>query len=164
MNVIPQKIYRLVENRLRQRWELAARARAKLYDAQQAAMAVSSPATDQENHSSGPGDRTQALALRILEAEEQLERAEKWEDAFQMADAAFPFETTKEGVIAGYLYGNGMTIQEACAATGRKRTTVIHLRDNYVAHAALFAAALGLIDINAEREKEHGKTEELADS
>lgn len=162
MSVIPQKIYRLVENRLRQRWEMAARARAKLYDAQRAAMAVSSPATDQENHASGPGNRTQALALRILEAEEQLERAEKWEAAFRMADAAFPFESTPEGVIAGYLYGNGMNIQEACAATGRSRAMVNKLRDNYVAHAALFAAALGLIDIT-ERRGDHGKTEDMAD-
>lgn len=110
-------------------------------------MYVSAPATDQEKHSSGPGNRTQSLALRILEAEDRVEQAAKWEEAFRLADAAFPWETTPEGVIAGYLYGNGMTVQEVCAATGRKRSTVIHLRDNYIAHAALFAAALGLIDI-----------------
>lgn len=150
MSVIPQRIYRLVENRLKNRWDLAARARAKLYDAQQAALSLSSPGAAQEPHGSGPGNRTQALALRIAEAEEQLEIAQRWEDAFRMADAAFPFEDTPEGVIAGYLYGNGMTIQETCIATGRKRTTVIHLRDNYVAHAALFAAALGLIDIRKD--------------
>ena len=152
MSVIPQRIYRLVENRLKNRWELKARVTAKLYDAQQAALSVSSPATDQENHSSGPGNRTQALALKILEAEEQVEQAERWEDAFRLTDAAFPFESTPEGVIAGYLYGNGMTIQETCTATGRKRTTVIHLRDNYVCHCALFAASLGLIDIRKGQE------------
>lgn len=158
MSVIPQRIYRLVENRLKNRWELKARATKKLYDAQQAALCVSSPATDQENHSSGPGNRTQALALKILEAEEQVERADRWEDAFRLTDAAFPFESTQEGVIAGYLYGNGMTIQETCAATGRKRTTVIHLRDNYVCHCALFAASLGLIDIRKGQEiDEHEK-------
>lgn len=159
MSVIPQRIYRLVENRLKNRWELKARVTAKLYDAQQAALSISSPATDQENHSSGPGNRTQALALRILEAEEKLAQAEKWQMAFRLADEAFPWESTPEGVIAGYLYGNGMTIHETCIATGRKRTTVIHLRDNYVAHAALFAAALGLIDIR--KGQDDGKTEEL---
>ena len=159
MSVIPQKIYRLVENRLRQRWEQAARARAKLYDAQQAALSVSSPATDQENHPSGPGNRTQALALKIVEAEEQVKQAERWEEAFRLTDAELPFESTPEGVIAGYLYGNGMNIQETCAATGRKRSTVIHLRDNYVCHCALFAAAMGLIDIR--KGKDDGKTEEL---
>ena len=160
MSVIPQKIYRLVENRLKQRWDLAARARAKLYDAQQAALSLSSPGANQdEGHSSGPGNRTQALAMKIVEAEERLAQAELWEEAFRLADAAFPWESTPEGVIAGYLYGNGMTIQETCIATGRKRTTVIHLRDNYVAHAALFAAALGLIDIR--KGQNDGKTEEL---
>lgn len=161
MSVIPQKIYRTVEYRLRHRWELATRARARLYDVQREALSIASPATDQEKHGSGPGNRTQAMALRILEAERRVEEAETWEEAFRLTDAAFPFETTPEGVIAGYLYGNGMTIQETCAATGRKRTTVIHLRDNYVAHCALFAAALGLIDIRGGRD--HGKNQELAD-
>lgn len=161
MSVIPQKIYRMVEYRLRNRWELAARARARLYDVQREALSIASPATDQEKHGSGPGNRTQAMALRILEAEIKLEQAEKWEEAFRLTDAAFPFETTSEGVIARYLYGNGMTIQETCAATGRKRTTVIHLRDNYVAHCALFAASLGLIDIRGGND--HGKNQELAD-
>lgn len=157
MSVIPQKIYRMVDYKLKNRWELAARARTKLYDTQQEALSISSPATDQEKHGSGPGNRTQAMALRILEAESKLEQAEKWEEAFRLTDAAFPFETTPEGVIAGYLYGNGMTIQETCAVTGRKRTTIIHLRDNYVAHCALFAAALGLIDIRGGQE--HGEIE-----
>lgn len=157
MSVIPQKIYRMVDNKLKNRWELAARARTRLYDAQQEALSISCPATDQEKHGSGPGNRTQAMALRILEAESKVEQAEKWEEAFRLTDAAFPFETTPEGVIAGYLYGNGMTIQETCAVTGRKRTTIIHLRDNYVAHCALFAAALGLIDIRGGQD--HGKIE-----
>ena len=56
------------------------------------------------------------------------------------------------------LYGNGMNIRETCAAPGRKRTTVIHLRDNYVCHCALFAASLGLIDIRKGQENdEHEK-------
>lgn len=161
MSVIPQKIYRMVENKLKNRFELVARARTRLYDVQQEALTISSPATDQEKHGSGPGNRTQAMALRILEAENKLEQAEKWEEAFRLADAAFPFESTPEGVIAGYLYGNGMTVQETCAVTGRKRTTIIHLRDNYVAHCALFAAALGLIDIQGGQE--HGKNQGLVD-
>lgn len=157
MSVIPQKIYRMVDYKLKNRWELAARARTRLYDAQQEALSISSPATDQEKHGSGPGNRTQAMALRILEAESKVEQAEKWEEVFRLTDAAFPFDSTPEGVIAGYLYGNGMTIQETCAVTGKKRTTIIHLRDNYVAHCALFAAALGLIDIRGGQD--HGKIE-----
>ena len=157
MSVIPQKIYRMVENKLKSRWELVARARTRLYDVQQEALTISSPATDQEKHGSGPGNRTQAMALRILEAENKLEQAEKWEEAFRLTDAAFPFDTTPEGVIAGYLYGNGMTLQETCAVTGRNRRTIVHLRDKYVAHCALFAAALGLIDIQGGQE--HGENQ-----
>lgn len=157
MSVIPQKIYRKVEYNLRHRLDLSAQARARLYDVQREALSIASPATDQEKHGSGPGNRTQALALKIVEAEEQVKQAERWEEAFRLTDAAFPWESTQEGVVAGYLYGNGMNIQETCAATGRKRTTVIHLRDNYVAHAALFAAALGLIDIR--KGPDDGKTE-----
>ena len=157
MSVIPQKIYRKVEYNLRHRWDLLAQARARLYDVQREALSIASPATDQEKHGSGPGNRTQALALKIVEAEEQVKQAERWEEAFRLTDAAFPWESTQEGVVAGYLYGNGMNIQETCAATGRKRTTVIHLRDNYVAHCALFAAALCLIDIR--KGQDDGKTE-----
>lgn len=161
MSVIPQKAYRLVERRLRDRWELAARAKAELYDAQMAAYAVSSPPMDQEKVGHGPGDRTQAAAQRVLAAEKKVEEAAKWEEAIRLTDNAFPWESTSEGVIAGYLYGNGMTIQEVCLATGKGRSTVIHLRDNYVAHCAFFAAALGLIDIRGGME--HGKNQELAD-
>ena len=157
MSVIPQKIYRKVEYNLRHRLDLSAQARARLYDVQREALSIASPATDQEKHGSGPGNRTQALALKIVEAEEQVKQAERWEEAFRLTDAAFPWESTQEGVVAGYLYGNGMNIQETCAATGRKRTTVIHLRDNYVAHCALFAAALCLIDIR--KGQDDGKTE-----
>lgn len=161
MSVIPQKIYRMVEYRLRHRWELATRARARLYDVHREALSIASPATDQEKHGSGPGNRTQAMALRILEAERRVEEAETWEEAIRLTDKAFPWESTSEGVIAGYLYGNGMTIQEVCLATGKGRSTVIHFRDNYVAHCALFAAALGLIDIRGGND--HGKNQELAD-
>lgn len=161
MSVIPLKAYRLVERRLRDRWELAARAKAELYDAQMAAYAVSAPPMDQEKHGSGPGNRTQAMVLRILDAERKVEEAAKWEEAIRLTDKAFPWESTSEGVIAGYLYGNGMNLLEVCRATGKSRGTVTHFRDNYVAHCALFAAALGLIDIQGERE--HGKNQELAD-
>ena len=101
MSVIPQSVYRLVERRLKDRWELEAKARAKLYDAQQAALSLASPgANPDEGHASGPGNRTQAMALLILEAEEQLETAMKWAEAIRLTDAAFPWESTSEGVIA----------------------------------------------------------------
>ena len=145
MPVIPSKARRLVESKLRDRWVMVARAKAALFEAQAAAVSASAPAMDAVRVSSGPGDRTRAAALRILEAEEKLRQAEAWQEVFRLADAALPFESTPEGVVAGYLWGNGMSIEECCRATGRKRTTICHLRDNYVAHCALFAAAAGLI-------------------
>ena len=83
MSVIPLKAYRLVERRLRDRWELAARAKAELYDAQMAAYAVSAPPMDQEKVGHGPGDRTQAAAQRVLAAEKKVEEAAKWEEAIR---------------------------------------------------------------------------------
>lgn len=150
MSVIPQKIYRLVENRLRDRWTMLPRARAALYAAQAAAAAPPGQATDKTPVQGGGSDRTQAAVLRVIQAEERLRQAEKWAAVFALLDETFPFEGTAEGVVAGYLYGNGMTQEEVCRATHCDRQTVRRRRDNYVAHCALFAAAEGLIRIEEE--------------
>lgn len=161
MPVIPAKIYALVERKLKDRWMLLPRAKMALYEAQEAAYAVSSPPMDQDKVNGGiPGDRTQMMAMRILAAQKKVDEAEAWVEAIRMTDRAFPWESTQEGVIAGYLYGNGMTIQETMLATKKGRTTVIHLRDNYVAHCALFAASMGLIRIGDDQREED---QELAD-
>lgn len=154
MSVIPVKIYRLVEKKLLDRWTMVPRARAALREAQRQAVNLSSPATDAIRVSSGPGSRTQSGAMKILAAEERLDAAGKWQEAFALTDKAFPWETTPEGVVAAYLYGNRMTQEEVCRATGWDRQTVRRRKDHYVAHCALFAAALGLIDIQGEEEKE----------
>ena len=148
MGVMPKKVRRLVEGRLRDRWVMVARAKAELLEAQAAEAiegSAAAPAMDAVRVSSGPGNRTQAWALRVLAAEEKLRQAEAWEEAFRLADKALPWESTPEGVVAGYLWGNGMSMEECCRATGKSRVVIRQLRDNYTAHCALFAAAAGLI-------------------
>lgn len=156
MSVLPARVRKLVEAKLRDRWAMVARAQNALFEAQAAAISASAPATDHAPVRTGPGNRTQAGALRVLEAEERLREAEKWQEAIRLADRALPWETTPEGVVAGYLWGNGMTVEECCRATEKKRATVRQLRDNYIAHVALFAAAAGLLDVREEAER-HGK-------
>lgn len=145
MGVMPKKVRRLVEGRLRDRWVMVARAKAELLEAQAESESAAAPAMDAVRVSSGPGDRTQAGVLRVLAAEEKLRQAEAWEEAFRLADKALPWESTPEGVVAGYLWGNGMSMEECCRATGKSRALIRQLRDNYTAHCALFAAAAGLI-------------------
>ena len=153
MAILPKAVYRQTEKQLRDRWKMLPRARQKLYRAQQQVYSVHGAQADFSGGSHpGNADRLSAGALRILQAEEDVQRAEAWMDVFRMMDRTFPFESTSEGLVAGLLYGNGMTVEEVCRATGSKRTTVIHRRDNYVCHCALFAAAAGLIQI---REDEH---------
>lgn len=151
MPVIPQKIYRAIEGKLRDRWTMVPRAEMALCEAQAKAMDVSAPAMDGVHvQTGGQGSRVQRGVENILAAEKRLEEARAWQDVFRLMDKTFPFESTPEGAVAGYLYGNGMTVEQVCLATGRKRSTIIHIRDNYVAHCALFAAGRGLIDIREE--------------
>lgn len=152
MGVMPKRVRKLVESRLRDRWVMIARAKEALFAAQAAVGSASAPALDAVRVSSGPGNRTQAGALRVLAAEEKLRQAEAWEEAFRLADKALPWESTPEGVVAGYLWGNGMSMEECCRATGKSRALIRQLKDNYVAHCALFAAAAGLIEMEEENQ------------
>lgn len=148
MPIIPEKAYAQVESRLKDRWTLLPRAQAALMMARQAALSPPGQATDGDRaRPSQPGDRTQRAAIKLLEAEKRLDEAEKWVEVFRMLDRAFPWETTAEGVAAGYLYGNGMTQDECCRAMRCSRARLRQLRDNYVGHAALFAADKGLLRI-----------------
>lgn len=121
------------------------RAEMELYAAQIAATNIASPPTDKTPVRGGEKDAMPGKAAAVIRAEEKLERARAWERVFRRMDRAFPFETSQEGVVAAYLYDNGMTQEEVCLATGCSRTRIRQLRDNWVCHAALFAAADGLI-------------------
>lgn len=145
--LIPKEVYSLVERKRRARWVAEKRAMLKLQDAQAAAFSLGSPGAGGSGGRSGPGDRVGKLALRVVEAEDNLETARKWENVWRMMDRAFPFETTKEGFTAGLLYDNSVPFQEIAAACGVSKQLAMRWRDNWVCHAALFAAGEGLIQI-----------------
>ena len=126
------------------------RAKEALYKAQQEAYSLTGQAMDRERVcAGGPGDRTQAAALRVLEAENRLKEAESWADVFTLLDKAFP-ASTPEGRVADYLYARLMTQKDVCRALGFDRQTVRRRRDSLITHAALFAASKGLISITEE--------------
>lgn len=147
MALIPKEIYALVERKRRSRYAGSSRALFRLQEAQAAAYSLPSPGAGKAPGKSGPGDRVGRLALAVVEAEEQLRKEQAWESVWQMMDRIFPFEHTMEGMVAGYLYDNGMTQKEAGAACHCSREAVCRARDNWVCHAALIAASDGLVDI-----------------
>jgi hypothetical protein len=152
--IIPESAYRLTEKMLRDRWLLVARAEQRLFDAQARAAQITAPATDAIRvQGSGGGSRAERAALAVLDAEKRLEAARAWLEAIRLADKAFPWESSPEGVIAGYLYGNGLNLADAARAAGCTRKTAKRLRDNYVGHCAIFAASMGLITFEEEKEK-----------
>lgn len=146
MALIPKEIYALVERRRRNRYTGETRARLRLQQAQDAAYTLASPGAEAPVRT-GPGDRVGRMALRIAEAEEQLKKEEAWESVWAMMDRIFPSGSTLEGTVAGMLYDSGMTQRGAALACKTSREAVCRARDNWVCHAALIAAADGLVDI-----------------
>lgn len=147
MALIPKEIYGLVERKRRARWVAEKRAMLKLQDAQAAAYALGSPGASGPSGKSGPSDRVGKLALAVAEAQEKLENARAWEQVWRQIDKWFPFERSMEGRVAGYLYDNGMSINDIATACGRSRDAVKRARNNWVYMAAFFAAGEGLITI-----------------
>ena len=147
MPLIPKEVYSLVERKRRARWVAEKRAMLKLQEAQAAAFSLGSPGAGGAGGRSGPGDRVGKLALRVVEAEDNLETARKWENVWRLMDRVFPFDKTKEGYIAGLLYDNGMTDKEIANVCRCSTSAVYRLRDNWVCHAAMIAVGEGLITI-----------------
>ena len=147
MPLIPKEIYSLVERKRRSRWVAEKRAMLKLQDAQAAAFSLGSPGAGGTGGKSGPGDRVGKLALRAAEAAEQLETVRAWEQVWRKMDKWFSFDSSMEGRVAGYLYDNGMGLNDIANACGCSRDKVNRARNNWVYMAALLAAGDGLITI-----------------
>ena len=128
------------------------RAMLKLQDAQAAAYSLGSPGANGPSGKNGPSDRVGRMALRVAEAEGNLENARKWEDVWRLMDRVFPFKSTQEGRVAGYLYDNGMTDKEIANVCHCSTSAVYRSRDNWVCHAALVAIGNGLITIRGAEE------------
>lgn len=150
MALIPRKVYALVERKRRSRWIMIPRAEMELQEAQARAVNIAAPAFDAVTIHGSDKDRMTGKVADILRAEEKLRQARAWEKVFSLMDRVFPFESSQEGVVAAYLYDNGMTQKEACRTAGCDRQTIRRKQDNWVCHAALFAAAEGLIKIEGE--------------
>lgn len=147
MALIPQEVYALVERKRRSRWVMIPRAEMALHEAQARAVNIAAPATDAVTIHGSDKDKMTSKVAAILRAEERLEHARKWEEVFRLMDRVFPFDGSPEGIVAGYMYDNGMTQKEAARACKCSRDAIRRLRDNWVCHAALIAAGEGLIKI-----------------
>ena len=76
--LIPPGVARIVERQLRSRYILVARAQQRLYEAQQRAVSIAGPPTDNVSvQSSGQKSRVEMAVVRILKAEEALDEARK---------------------------------------------------------------------------------------
>lgn len=150
MPTIPESVYRLVEKKIRGRNTDVAKAQQALYRAQQRAFSSSAPATDQQpGRGSATDSRTEKAVLGILRAEERLEKARAWEEQLRLTDKTFPPDTL-EGRAAELIFVRGFDRKSAARIMQCTRETLNKRLDAYVCHAALYAAAAGLIDIKSE--------------
>lgn len=152
MPMIPTAIYQLCEEKLAARYALISRANDRLKEARARAYTVQGMAADPNggSHGSGRGDALERKTIAVLEAETGLRAALRWDDVMHRLDRLFPPES-KEGTIAGYLYGwtmhRPLTQEEVCRILGVERKTVRKYRDAVVINCALLAAAAGLVDM-----------------
>lgn len=151
MPIIPDNVYRQVENRLRGRLSAVAKAEQALYRAQRKAYAVSAPAFDKTGggHGGTPGSRVEKAALSVLKAEERLAYARKWEDALRLLDRVFTADTP-EGRAVELVYNRGYDKTNAAKILKCSRETLAKRLDTYVCHAALVAAGEGLISVKED--------------
>ena len=146
MNVIPEKVYRAVEKKLRQRGKLLQKAEEALLRARAKATDVSAPSGGGIGPKGGrPGSRTERGAMSILRAEKRVETARKWENVFRKMDEIYPEKDSNEGYVASMIYGNGMSQADLARFSGCSRQTVKLRQDRYVIRCAFLAAQAGLI-------------------
>lgn len=141
---IPRSLYAHIERQLHNRdYASVAQASRDVIDLRGDAVSIKSPALSTGGKSSTPGDRVQENVTRVIEAEERLSRAIRWQLVFLKLDEAF--EGMPEGEVAQMLYRDKATSQQIANLRRCDRQTVRRLRDTYVTHAALLAAEAGLI-------------------
>ena len=141
---IPRSLYAHIERQLHNRnYAAVAEASRDVVNLREDAVNLKSPALSAGGKSSMPGDRVQENVTRVIEAEERLSRAIRWQMVFLKLDEAF--EGMPEGEVAQLLYRDKATSQQIANLRRCDRQTVRRLRDTYVTHAALLAAEAGLI-------------------
>ena len=141
---IPRSLYAHIERQLHNRdYAAVAEASRDVVNLREDAVNLKSPALSAGGKSSTPGDRVQENVTRVIEAEERLSRAIRWQMVFLKLDEAL--EGMPEGEVAQLLYRDKATSQQIANLRRCDRQTVRRLRDTYVTHAALLAAEAGLI-------------------
>lgn len=149
--IIPRRIYRATEARLRARYTAIEEARDALEMAR--AMAYSAQAAPMDpnggSHGTGRGDALERKAISVHEAEEELRRVLAWDDVFHRMDRIYPVDTP-EGRVGWYLYQNGLTQADISTILGCDRQTVRRHKDIYVLNCALLAAMAGLVRMGDE--------------
>jgi len=151
--MMPRRIYRLVE------WQLhnAARTAERCREAVQDALDAAAPGGGMGGMAvqSGPGDRTAAAGLRLLEKGRALENAEAWLACIRETREHFRGSLTLQ--IAEAYYGKGVTVLQAAEHLNYEKQTINRYRDRIVTCLALLAASRGLIDMDqALRDSEPG--------
>ena len=147
MSMIPEAVYKTIDSRLKDRNQMIGRAEEELAKAEEDAFCLKSHQLSADKVQGGKRkkDAVEMAAIRIAEAKNKLEIAWKWEELFRKMDRIFPFESTSEGTVAGYIYQYGMSQADVCRVTGCDRQTVRARKDRYINRAALLAAQMGLI-------------------
>lgn len=148
MASIPTGIYNQVENRLKGRWTAIEKAEKSLAQAREKARAGGGvPVGVGNGGKRSCKSRVERMAILVVNAENTLETAWKWEEVFRKMDEIFPPDSTNEGFVASLMYGNGMTQEDVCKFTHCARVTIRRRRDRYINYCALLAANAGLIDM-----------------
>lgn len=147
MGLIPNQLYEELESKIRTRWTILSDARMELEKARAKAYDTSAPiGGGGGGKSSGHSSRTERAAMNLMKAEKKFALAVKWDGVFQQIDRVFP-DDTSVGFTASLLYGNGMSQEDVCRATGASRQTVRRCRDKYIINVAIIAAGKGLIEV-----------------
>lgn len=151
---IPKGLYALCEKRRRVRYSAILAAEERLREARAAAESVKGAAFDPSggSHAQGQGDGLERAAIRVTEAEDQLQQALAWDDLFARLDRIYP-EDTRESVVSRLLFDRGMTQAAVCQALHLRRITVRRHQDNYMINLALLAVQAGLARVEGENEQ-----------
>lgn len=144
---IPRKLYAYIEKKLYEQPYRAAREAAEvLIERREEAVGVKSPGGGRSGGRGGPSNRVQDGVLRVIDAEETLETANRW--AFVYMRLSEIFAGTETAEIAQAYYAEKKTAREIAAARGCDRQTIRKRRDEYVIQAALLAAEHGLVKMS----------------
>lgn len=141
--IIPEKVYLLVETRLRRRYSDKGTTE-RLMMARSAYYPASAPTNRLSVRQTRSTDRMAEQVQRILDAEQDAATEAAWQTVFRRLDRKYP-RTTPEGGVAWLMYHEKHTQAEVCRTLSMDRQTVRRRVDTYIVHCALLAAAAGLI-------------------